>query len=37
MRQGNEAVKRKACAVHRQAVEMQQTVQDLHMRITQER
>ena len=37
MRQGNEAVKRKACAVHRQAVEVYRGVQDLHMRITQKR
>ena len=37
MRQGNEAVKRKACAVHRNTVEMHWTVQDLYMRITSKR
>ena len=37
MRQANEAVKRKACAVHRNTVEMHWTVQDLYMRITSKR
>lgn len=37
MRQANEAVKRKACAVHRQAVEMHRTVQNLCMRTTSKR
>ena len=37
MRQGNEAVKRKACAVHRQAVAVYRTVQDPHLRASSKR
>lgn len=37
MRQGNEAVKRKTCAVHRQAVAVHRTVQDLCMRASSKR